>query len=75
MILVWELELGGHHSQYEDADAVNYHHAPSFRADVLFPHIKFLEGEKNEYDCTKDSVCDKIIKRTGIHVPWCIDMS
>ena len=42
---------------------------------ILFPHIKFLERGWNEYDETKDSVCDKMMIKTGIYVPRCIEKS
>ena len=42
-------------------------------ADILFPHIKFLERGWNEYDETKDSVCYKMMNKTRIYVPSCIE--
>jgi hypothetical protein len=44
-------------------------------AEYFFPHMKFLERGWNEYDDWKDSACEKIMMRTGIYVPRCVEKS
>ena len=63
------IKVQGQCPQYDEIDAVNYNRVTSYVGNVLFPHIKFLERGWNEYDDQKDSVCEKIMMRTGIHVP------
>lgn len=53
------VRVGVQHPQYDDTDALNYHHVTSYTAEVLSPHIKVLEQGWNEYDDTKKRVCDK----------------
>ena len=49
-------------------DAVKCHSVTSY----TFLH---LEQGWNEHDDTKKMVCDKIITRAGMQVPWCVDKS
>ena len=69
------VRVGGQRPQYDGTDAVNYQRVTAYAADILFPHIKFLERGWNEYDETKDSVCDKMMNKTGIYVPRCLEKS
>ena len=69
------IKVGGQRPQYDGMDAVNYNRVTSYVSNVLFPHIKFLEREWNEYDDWKDSASEKKMMRTGIHVPRCVEKS
>ena len=69
------IRVGGQRPQYDGTDAVNYQWVTAYAADILFPHIKFLERRWSEYDETKDIVCDKMMNKTGIYVPRCIEKS
>ena len=69
------VRVGGQRPQYDGTDAVNYQQVTAYAADILFPHIKFLERGWNGYDETKDSMCDKMMNKTGIYVPRCIEKS
>ena len=34
------VRVGVQHPQYDDTDALNYHHVTNYTADMLSPHIK-----------------------------------
>jgi hypothetical protein len=69
------IRVGEQHSQYDGTDAVTYNRVTTYTyaGDVLLPHIKFHERGWNEYDEMKESVCDKMINKTGNCVPHCIE--
>ena len=69
------IKVGVQRPQYDEMDTVNYNRVMSYVGNVLFPHIKFLMRGWNEYGDRKDSLCEKIMMRTGIHVPGCVEKS
>ena len=67
--------VGGQRPQYNGTDAVNCQQVTAHVGYDLFTHIKFLERGQNENNQKNDSVCDKMMSKTGIYVSCCIEES